>query len=45
MRRNLFSPLLLLLLLVACAAPRPQLLALDATVGNQVQVTIYKAPT
>ena len=45
MKRNLYSPLLLLLLLVACAAPMPQLLALDTTVGNKVQVTIYKEPT
>jgi hypothetical protein len=37
--------LLLLLLLVGCAATMPKLVALDSTIGNGVQVTIYKGPT
>jgi len=43
MKRNPVSPLLLILLLVACAAPMSQLVPLDATVGNSLRVTIYKA--
>lgn len=45
MRKPRLFPLLLLLLLVACAAPMPKLVALDSTIGNGRQVTIYKAPT
>ena len=45
MARKNFAPLLIAIILSACALSRVELLPLEATLGKTLDVTIYKVPT
>jgi hypothetical protein len=45
MRENLFTALLAVMVLAACAAPKVELLPLEATIGQPLTITLYKVPT